>query len=943
MESKRLTKIVIVALALFSTAASAHWKDSFYTDDSQYHLKLNSTGFRQLIRLHKNDCHQIANVQLHIKSDRKSILTNSKKLNSLTDWPSIYGLETSHHCFYELNASGLNLTELGNFAYAIRITETNGNQYFFQGLKDSILPKSRIKATLEEWIYLGAFGATPLTGQAGVLFKVWEPLSEKVFLTRKSSNQNFRVPMQVETTQNYQHQFHFYVDANASLNDQYFYEFQKSGTIERSEVANNNHWSSIKVDPYAKLIKYDQKGGSQNGYIDPHAIVAAPEDYQWKNDATITMQSDQDYNNWILYQLWPLTFNPQKQNGRYQQGTFNDIGQKLNYIENLNVNAVEFLPINESRFHATWGYALDSLFLVAKEYGSRRELMQLIDQIHAKKMKVVFDVVINHINNNLLREPLSPTVQTSKYYGGTTDWGPRPDFKNVMVQKWILDALLYLKRDFHLDGFRFDMIKIVYQGSPGGYEFIQNFNQILYMESPRFFSTAEELPDNIYATLPRSQNGLDFVSQWNDKFKNAFERNFDYYRKNDRQVDLQELAAAIKGFSNHKNYSGEHFFQEPRQTVNYLGSHDFIGNKDPIIRLVSDYESYEWEGQNHFFKVRPLHETRDRESLLRSLHNDFTHALARTTYGVLFSKPGHLLFFQGEEVGNDINIENEWSYIDAKKNGTTPSKNVNIHKYVGSHKMLWEYVEPGRDSSTQFFTPKERKLFTGQLQFFQDLLKWRKDHPEISDSNPQYVDLLENGKVISYHLKNGFKEYLVIANFGHSLTQSWFFFPGDAKTWWKEVFNSASPIYSGLQNFYLNPISNLGGRHNQLRLAGPSTIIFEKQQKGTLANPLYIRGTFNNWLANNDSLLQKSSDHGDIYMSEIHIAQAGDYRFKIASQDWNYEIGKSRQTAQAKQIGKGQGYMSSVPGRPDVNINLSPGNYKFIFDIKTFKFSFIRL
>lgn len=934
------TTIVLIALTLFSKAALADWKDSFYTDDSSYHLKLYKDGFKQLVRVHRNDCHQVANVDIQTKSKRRGVSVSSQRINSfVNDWPEIYGMQKNDYCFFQLQVTGLSLDDLGNYPYAIRIEESTGNQYFFQGYDQSVLPKDRIQAAITHWIYLGAFGATPLEDKSAVLYKVWEPHSEKVYLNLRGQ----RLPMQLEPTKNFQHQFHYKVDSASRAGQSYYYEFQKNGAIERTEVANKNYYSSRKVDPYAKRISYLKKGGSENGYRNLESIVTPLESINWNHDHNITSLNDQDYNNWILYQLWPLTFNPQKIKGKYTQGTFKDISQKLDYIESLNVNAVEFLPINESRFHATWGYALDSLFLVANEYGDRKELMQLIDQLHGKKMKVVFDVVINHINNYLLREPLSPTVQTSKYYGGTTDWGPKPDFKNVMVQKWILDALLSLKREFHIDGFRFDMIKVVYQGSPEGYKFIQHFNQIMYMESPRFFSSAEELPDNVWTTYPTSQNGLNFVSQWNDKFKNAFERNFDYYRKGNKQVDLGELVSAIKGFSNHKTYGGEHFFQQPKRTVNYLGSHDFIGNKDPITRLISDYESYEWEGNNHFFKVRPLWEEKDREAKLRSLHNKFTHALARTAYGILFTKPGQTLFFQGEEVGNDINIENEWSYIDAQKNGTTPSQNVNIHKYVGSHKMVWEYVDAGKNDSTKFFTPAERKLFSGQKEFFKDLIQWRRDHPEISNSNPQYVDLLENGKVISYHLKNGFTEYLVFANFGADTTTSWFFFPGDAKTWWRESYNSEAPKYSGLQNFYFNPIANVGGRHNQLRLAGPSIIIFEKQMKGSLSQPLYLRGTFNNWQANNDSLLKKSSDHGDIYMSEIEISKQSDFRFKIASADWVYEIGKAGQSAQVKQLNQGQGYLSSVPRRPEATIKLSPGKYRFIFDIKTFKFSFIRL
>ena len=47
---------------------------------------------------------------------------------------------------------------------------------------------------------------------------------------------------------------------------------------------------------------------------------------------------------------------------------------------------------------------------------------------------------------------------------------------------------------------------------------------------------------------------------------------------------------------------------------------------------------------------------------------------------ILFTKPGSILFYQGEELGNNINIENEWSYLAAKNGNTEPSKDVDINR-----------------------------------------------------------------------------------------------------------------------------------------------------------------------------------------------------------------------------------------------------------------------
>ena len=66
---------------------------------------------------------------------------------------------------------------------------------------------------------------------------------------------------------------------------------------------------------------------------------------------------------------------------------------------------------------------MDSLYLLENTYGTPTELMKLVDKLHSKKLRVVLDVVLNHVNNQLIRDPLSDTISESKYYNGNTDWG----------------------------------------------------------------------------------------------------------------------------------------------------------------------------------------------------------------------------------------------------------------------------------------------------------------------------------------------------------------------------------------------------------------------------------------------------------------------------------------------------------------------------------------
>jgi 1,4-alpha-glucan branching enzyme len=129
-----------------------------------------------------------------------------------------------------------------------------------------------------------------------------------------------------------------------------------------------------------------------------------------------------------------------------------------------------------------------------------------------------------------------------------------------MVKKWISDSLANLVRDYHVDGLRFDMIESVYVGSKAGYEFVQDLNTLLKKVQPTIYLSAEQLPDNAWATFPVQDNGLGFDSQWNDKFKNFFELKFDHYNEFQRFVDFNPLKGSLMGFSNHDSGSGEYHF-----------------------------------------------------------------------------------------------------------------------------------------------------------------------------------------------------------------------------------------------------------------------------------------------------------------------------------------------------------------------------------------------
>ncbi len=918
------------------------WAHQFFTDDSSYYLKLLPDGFVQRFRLHKKYCDQLDYATIHFQEKDHNYQTHFSKMNrsEQTRWGVLYGIDENDYCWYKVSATGLDLNRPNANRYVINLRfRQDGKNYYFHNHPTSILPSQRFTTDESQinWIDLGRYGATPLEA-GGTFFKIWEPDAEKVILTINQDTHNNQYVMHVDKGYKHPELNHVMFLGHVKADDDYSIQFVKNGQLETINMINLNQQTAFKFDPYGKAVRYDIKGGKINGYWNIRAVVTPSSKYEWKFDHKIGEIPERQKNNWLIYQLWPLTFNPQKENGKYVQGTFLDIVEKLDYISGLGVTAVELLPHYETRFNASWGYAMDSLVLVEKTLGTPDDLRYLVDQMHSRGMKVVFDMVLNHINNNLIRDLLNEHIHESKFYSGNTVWGPKPRFANRIVKKWIADAVISVIRDYHIDGLRFDMIAAIYNQGNGGYEFLQELNSLIKIVHPTLFTMAEELPDNVWATKTVPEGGMGFDSQWNDKFKNFFELEFDDYNPYHRHVKLEPLKASLEGYSDHFSHGNELHFGVPQKTVNYLGSHDFIGNKNPFIRIISDYEGYEWDGKNNFYRVRPL-EDPDLKGQFRKVHNPFTHGMTRLAYGILFSKPGPLLFYQGEELGQDLNIENEWSYLDAIKNNAFPSKNIDLHRYISSHRMTWEYLHPENEPTLNFLTPKEHNLFHGTYRFFKRMIQFRRDYPFINEKNASHVHIYYDQNLLTYRIQSEEKRFFVVANFGPSKEAAWVNFPAGNHTWWKEVVNTSETRWGGNSDRFQNIISNLGGRQNLVRVDEGSLLIFEEQKIAEINSPLYLRGDITDWKALPHMKLLKSSDKGDIYSVQFDVHSRGEFAFKLGTKDWEVDIGLSHH----HQPEHSRGVLSYRPFQPNFIISFKPGTYKFIFNINTFKYVVLKL
>ena len=251
-----------------------------------------------------------------------------------------------------------------------------------------------------------------------------------------------------------------------------------------------NEWVEVS-DPYATNID----DASQNSVItikDGQKIV---DTYVWQHDDK-GLPSNEEL---VIYELYVGGFSGGGNDKG--QGTFKDVVQKLDYLSELGINAVELLPIQESPGDKNWGYTPRHYFAVESSYGSSEDLKRLIDECHGRRMRVLLDNVFNHTD---IEAPLTQINHDYWYSSEPSDpdnsWGPEFDYEkydeNLDIKpawQFIGDIVRFWIEEYHIDGIRYDASKQI-----GDFDFLtwicEQAREVASMKP--FFNTAEYIPED---------------------------------------------------------------------------------------------------------------------------------------------------------------------------------------------------------------------------------------------------------------------------------------------------------------------------------------------------------------------------------------------------------------------------------------------------------------
>jgi glycogen operon protein len=329
----------------------------------------------------------------------------------------------------------------------------------------------------------------------------------------------------------------------ATIPDARYYAYQVIGP---NQPEQGQRFDSRKVllDPYARYICFPthfsreaaSKPGPNAGRAPLGLIATKPNDRR-EDDEPVLHTSDL-----VIYELHVRGFTRRSNSGvePTHRGTFLGGVEKIPYLQELGITAVELLPVmqQDPQEGSYWGYMPLNFFSPHHEYASTDKPFDAVDEframvkaLHAADIEVIIDVVYNHTaegNENGPTYSYRGVDNTTYYlldenrrqYRNDSGTGNTLNCGNPYVRKMILDSVRFWRQEMHVDGFRFDLASIFTRNEDGSINLtdppvIAEIGAAPELEKIRLIAEAW---DPASYQLGRRFPGISWL-QWNGQFR----------------------------------------------------------------------------------------------------------------------------------------------------------------------------------------------------------------------------------------------------------------------------------------------------------------------------------------------------------------------------------------------------------------------------------------
>ena len=490
---------------------------------------------------------------------------------------------------------------------------------------------------------------------------------------------------------------------------EYAYRMDGPTDIKKGVIFNKD---KILLDPYAKAVTGQAEWGVKTDYV-YHARVVR-DNFDWGNcKQPLTPTEDL-----IIYEMHVRGFTKDKSSHTKHPGTFDAIMEKLPYLKELGVTAVELMPIFEfdemlsrrdyygRELMDYWGYNTVCFFAPNTSYASTREhnregeeLKTLIRVLNENGIEVFLDVVFNHtaegnehgpffsfkgIDNNIYYM-LTP----DGYYYNFSGCGNTLNCNHPIVQQMIIDCLRYWVTNYRVDGFRFDLASILGRNEDGSPmskpPLLQSLAFDPILGKVKLIAEAWDAGGMYQVGSFPSWNRW---MEWNGKYRDDM-RAF-------LKGDLCKAAAAASRITGSPDlYDPE--IRGFNASVNFLDCHDGFTLHDLYTYNQKHNEDNDWGGtdgddNNLSWNCGIEGETTDKA--VRTLRE----RMIKNAFAALMTSRGTPMFFMGDEFGN--------------------SQGGNNNAYCQDNNISWLNWDDLKTNKKQF-------------EFCKFMIAFRKKHPAI--------------------------------------------------------------------------------------------------------------------------------------------------------------------------------------------------------------------
>ncbi len=513
-----------------------------------------------------------------------------------------------------------------------------------------------------------------------------------------------------------------------------FYGYRVSGPHGAGEIFNDR---IVIADPYARAV------ATKNHYSHPARSLILPEDnFDWEGDTFLNIPME----DLIIYEMHArdMTAHPSSGVAPELRGTYRGLiqtGRKggLDYIKSLGVNAVEFLPIHDfgqieptpqenaaannvyARNH--WGYMTSYFFAPESYYATNgtmasgqwngvdgrqvREFKDVVKSFHRAGIAVLLDVVYNHVSEydqnpfKLIDKKYYFSLDAQGNFLSKSGCGNDFQTERPMARRLILDSVEYWMREYHIDGFRFDLAALL------DWETCEAILKRARAINPHAIIIAEPWGGGGYTPAEHSQHGW---AAWNDQIRNGVkgwrptgegDQGF-IFGKWKNGTTMTHLRSYITGTL--KEDGG--LFQQKSHAVNYLESHDDHTLGD-FIRIASGEV-----GEDQ--KITDL----DANARLSAVQMQMNKLAAL----FLFTSQGATMLHAGQEFAR--------SKVIAKTN------------IVDAHAGQIDHNSYNKDNETNWINYRHVEMNRELLDYYRGLIALRRSHRAFRWSEKQDVELL---------------------------------------------------------------------------------------------------------------------------------------------------------------------------------------------------------